>query len=204
MIDVIADISHYQTVDDWWMVRESGIAAVVLKATQGKSYVDPMFVQRVGAAEQAGLLVGAYHFLDATNPTVQVEHFLSVAGHLTVLAFDIESNALSTGTVTIKQAAKAVSMFNGYTNRLPVIYMGRYGPDGRGTGLPNAILSRCDLWIAGYTTNPHPKLPAGWSNWKLWQYTSSGAVPGIKGGVDRSRWNGDEASLREYWEMDHA
>jgi GH25 family lysozyme M1 (1,4-beta-N-acetylmuramidase) len=29
----------------------------------------------------------------------------------------------------------------------------------------------------------------------MWQYTSKGSVPGVKGNVDRDAWQGDLASL---------
>ena len=48
------------------------------------------------------------------------------------------------------------------------------------------------------TTNTDPSpgtLPAGAPVWSFWQYTDSGSVPGISGGVDRNYWNGDRSRL---------
>ena len=41
------------------------------------------------------------------------------------------------------------------------------------------------LWIADYEGGP--RLPAGWSQWSLWQYEEDGKVPGVNGAVDRDR-----------------
>ena len=37
----VIDISHYQHVTDWQAIIDQGIKIVILKATQGASYVDP-------------------------------------------------------------------------------------------------------------------------------------------------------------------
>ena len=35
-------------------------------------------------------------------------------------------------------------------------------------------LTRYPLWVASYKTNPPPTMPAGWTDWKIWQYTDNG------------------------------
>jgi hypothetical protein len=52
------------------------------------------------------------------------------------------------------------------------------------------------LWIAHYTT-ACPNVPTAWSNFALWQYTSSGAVAGIAGNVDRNVFNGGIEELHD-------
>src|ERR1700740_1399893 len=94
MSDVVIDISHYENVSqDFVSTAQAGIAAVILKATQGTAFVDPTFLPRVAEARAAGLLVGAYHFLDGSSPAAQVAHFLTVAvseGTVNWLALDWE------------------------------------------------------------------------------------------------------------------
>jgi GH25 family lysozyme M1 (1,4-beta-N-acetylmuramidase) len=49
------------------------------------------------------------------------------------------------------------------------------------------------LWIAHWTNNSQPTLPAndwGGYGWTFWQYTSTGTIPGISGNVDRDWYNG--------------
>jgi hypothetical protein len=49
------------------------------------------------------------------------------------------------------------------------------------------------MWVAHWATGPAPIVPAenwGGSGWTFWQYSSSGAVPGITGRVDLDRFNG--------------
>ena len=199
--DVVIDLSHWQVSVDFTRAKSAGIVAVILKATQGSDWIDVAFAQRFAAATAAGLLVGAYHFLDDSPPERQVENFLSVAEGCSVLALDAEPNAIG-GTVTVAQAAEAAGRLNMATGSMPLIYINRYGPDQRGTGLPNSVLSRCPLWLPAYGSRP--VCPAGWLKWALWQHTDgsvgSDAVPvaGI-GRCDRSRFAGTTADLVAWW-----
>lgn len=203
--DVVIDLSHWQAPVDFSRVKSAGIAAVILKATQGAHWIDLTFAERFAAANAAGLLIGAYHFLDNSAPERQVENFLSVAEYCPVLALDAESNGIG-GTVTVAQTAEAAARLHMATGRAPLVYTGRYGPDGRGTGLPNGVLSRCPLWLPAYGSRP--VCPPGWSKWALWQHTDGSigsdvvAVPGI-GRCDRSRFAGTVADLAAWWKGTH-
>src|ERR1700751_5579262 len=77
--DVVIDLSHWQAPVDFAQAKSAGIVAVILKATQGSNWIDVTFKGRYAAASAAGLLVGAYHFLDNSAPEYQLENFLSVA-----------------------------------------------------------------------------------------------------------------------------
>jgi GH25 family lysozyme M1 (1,4-beta-N-acetylmuramidase) len=90
--DVVIDLSHWQAPVDFVRAKSAGIAAVILKATQGLYWIDGTFATRFAAATAAGLLVGAYHFLDNSAPGLQVENFLSVAEGCPLLALDAEAN----------------------------------------------------------------------------------------------------------------
>jgi hypothetical protein len=61
-----------------------------------------------------------------------------------------------------------------------------------------AYLTDRKLWVAHYTTNPYPLIPTGWDSWWLWQFTSSGRLPGYAGNLDTNRFNGDDADFAEW------
>lgn len=201
--DVVVDLSHWQTPVDFAQVKSAGIAAVILKATQGSHWIDATFAQRCAEAIAVGLLVGAYHFLDNSSPELQIENFLSVVEGCSMLALDAEPNDIGT-TVTVVQTAEAAARLQMATGNPPLVYIGRYGPDGRGTGFPNGVLSRCPLWLPAY--NSRPVCPSGWSKWTLWQHTDGrvgsdvAPVAGI-GRCDRSRFAGTSAELTAWWKM---
>jgi lysozyme len=199
MSDVVVDISHYQTVSQNFSITAAGgIAAVILKATQGTGFIDPTFLPRVAEARAAGLLVGAYHFLDGSNPAQQVANFLTIAkseGGVDWLAVDWEPYPSSQASVI--GAAQAVASIQAATGSWPILYTIRYM-----LSAPNTTLSRCPLWLAEYGSNP--VCPPGWTEWNLWQHTDgqigSGVVPvpGI-GPCDRSRFAGTIVQLGQWW-----
>ena len=119
-----------------------------------------------------------------------------------MLALDAEPNQIG-GTVTVAQTAEAAARLHMATGRTPLIYTSRYGPDERGIGLPNSVLSRCPLWLPAY--NSQPLCPPGWSKWLLWRQHTDGSlgsevtpVPGI-GRCDRSRFASRVADLAAWW-----
>ena len=200
MTDVIIDLYHGDNINvDFAVVKAGGIAAVILKATQGSGFIDPAFASRLADARTAEMLVGAYHFMDGTSPVEQVAHFLSVVGNTddVLLALDFEGNEASQASVT--QVASAVNAVKAVTGRFPVLYTNRFM-----LTTANPILSQCSLWLAEYGSNPI--CPPGWSEWKLWQYTDGQLgidpkpVPGI-GPCDRSRFAGTVAELTAWWPM---
>jgi lysozyme len=197
--DVVIDLSHYDNVNqDFTTVAASGIVAVILKATQGVNFVDPTFLPRATAARAAGLLVGAYHFLDDSPPADQTAHFLTVASSeagVNWLALDWEPYpaAQASAAVTSQVAVNIYAL----TGRWPILYTIR-----NMLSVPNATLSNCPLWLGEWGSNPI--LPPGFSAWKLWQHTDgqvgSDVVPvaGI-GPCDRSRFAGSLAELASWW-----
>ena len=56
------DVSHYQGTIDWSKVAASNVTFAMAKATEGLSYVDPMFSTNYKAMKQNGLFRSAYHF----------------------------------------------------------------------------------------------------------------------------------------------
>ena len=199
MSDVVFDISHYENVSQEFVTTaEAGIVAVILKATQGTGFVDPTFLERAAEARSAGLLVGAYHFLDGSNPAEQVAHFLTVAvseAMVNWLAFDWEPYPASQASVI--QAATAVASVRAATGTWPVLYTIRGMLSAQ-----NNTLSNCPLWLAEYGTRPI--CPPGFTAWQLWQHTDGQVgsavvpVPGV-GPCDRSKFAGTVDQLRAWW-----
>lgn len=194
--DTIVDLFHSNDVD-LAAFKAAGGEAVILKASQGTGFTDPKFAERSKEAAELGLMVAAYHFCTGSDPQQQVDHFLAIAKGIAVLAIDVEPNP-NGSTVTVAQAAEIAILIEHATGRKPLIYIGRYGPDGEGGGLPNATLAACPLWLSEYQVTT-PRLPAGWDACMLWQWTDTGSFPGVAGDCDRDRFNGTSAELKAFW-----
>jgi lysozyme len=191
VIEFGPDLYHNDSEADFHAALMAPTPGIILKATQGSSFVDPKFVMRAHAVMAHRKLLGAYHFCDGSPYEAQVKLFLSVAGGIIGrLALDIEQNTAAGGTIMIPDAANMALALD-TAGHEPIIYMPLYGPSGDGTGLPNKALSRFPLWAVDYSQRTTPRLPAGWSVASLWQYTDTP--------VDTNRWNGSLANLKKFW-----
>src|SRR6266571_9227320 len=75
----VVNLSHYDLMrPDFVAMKSEGIVGVIHEATYPRFDRDARYRERQVAATQAGLLWGAYHFADATDPIRQADHFLSV------------------------------------------------------------------------------------------------------------------------------
>jgi lysozyme len=71
------DVAHWEPEIDWAKVRAQEIRFAFIKATQAANYVDDRFLSHWTGAKQAGILRGAYHFIDPrVDGRLQAEHFL--------------------------------------------------------------------------------------------------------------------------------
>lgn len=87
------DIASYQSTD----YSTSGLDFVLVKATEGSSYVNPKHAAQVATGRAHGLVVGHYHFVRGGSMTAQADYFLAHATPKAgdVLAFDWEDTAVS-------------------------------------------------------------------------------------------------------------
>ncbi len=165
-VNAVIDLSHWNRNVDFKLAKENGILGVIHKATQGLKYVDSKYEKRRKKAEDLGLLWGAYHFGVRENGIYQADHFLETVGETknTTLALDIEENKHGKNII-VKQAEEFVQRIEEVTGRLPLIYGSSYFLKDFAT----PILTKCLLWIANWKREV--KLPKGWNDWVLWQYT---------------------------------
>ena len=225
----VVNLSHYDLMRvDFEAVKREGVIGVIHEATYPRFDRDSYYGTRQTAAARAGLLWGAYHFGDATDPIRQAEHFLSVvaanwrgpavqpSGVLLVLDFE-RNGHYPGGTMRVDQAARFVERIKQRTGKYP----GVYGSENRLRAVMNApgvsradkaVLGNCWLWIANYHYQPTPSSP--WSNWRLWQYTGDGKcdlrprssypirVANI-GRAERDIFRGSNEALAAWWE-EHA
>jgi lysozyme len=226
----VVNLSHYDLLHpDFVAMRAEGIVGVIHEATYPRFERDARYYERQLAALDAGLLWGAYHFADASDPVRQADHFLSVVaaarppiradeaekprqGVLLVLDFE-KNNHYRGGSMTVAQAVAFVERIKERTGKYPGLYCSEYrlrqmlyrrGAEAR----QRSILSNCWLWIANYHFQPRNIAP--WSNWQLWQYTGDGRcdlVPRASfpksianmRNAERNIFRGDNTALEVFW-----
>ena len=191
----VVNMSHYDLVSaDFVGMKNEGVVGVIHESTFPRLQRDWRYFERQTAASQAGLLWGAYHFGDGTNPISQADHFLAVVGSShppaskaddpekrragVLLVLDFEKNGhYPGGSMSVAQAVAFVERIKERTGKYPGIYASEYrlrqmlyGPGS--SAAHRALLSNCWLWIANYQSEPRYTSP--WQRWDLWQYTGDG------------------------------
>jgi lysozyme len=201
-LNAVVDISHHNGHVDFAALKAAGILGVVHKATQGSTDVDPTYGVHRTAAQNAGLLWGAYHFGTDSDGVQQAVNFLNVVGDTTntLIALDFETNPTGP-TMSLEEARAFVTHVNAVTGRYPGFYSGHDIKQALGSGT-DAVLGSCWFWLAQY--GPTPVVPQNWASWTLWQYTDGGSgppptdVPGV-GLFDRDVFNGTVEQLHAFW-----
>ncbi len=224
--NTVVNLSHYDLMRPGFaQMRQEGIVAVIHEATYPRFARDDRYSARQRAAVGAGLLWGAYHFADSTDPTRQADHLLNVVERSwrdadpearpneVLLVLDFEKNGhYPGGTMRVDQAVTFVERIKARTGNYPGLYAGQNRllaimKSPRVTSAQRAILSRCWLWIANYHYEPRALLP--WSDWTMWQYTGDGvcdlpraafpiSVANIRR-AERNLFRGSASELRGFW-----
>lgn len=176
------DISMHNGTVDFNKVKQGGIDVVIIKATEGVEYIDPLFEQHYNGVKNTGLVIGFYHFMsEKTSPTQQAKDFWNAIKDkkFNVLpCLDIETNnqgrtrtQISDRCIEFLEEFKRLSRYDCmiYTGG----YFGRDNLDSRVKNYPG--------WIAHYGVNKPME-----TGFKVigHQYTEDGATPGVKTRVD--------------------
>jgi lysozyme len=201
----ILDLSRWQGKLDADKAKAAGAVGVILRATIGNYYTDPMFAENWKRANDAGLLVGGYHVFNPTNSAIsQIQRFIDVIGARVPdfpHTIDVELHAGQnqyTITTNLKACMPYVPRVRG---KLPTIYTAKWYWDQY--ILPSTDWSIYPLHVAHYTTSLVPLLPRDWKDWYLHQYSADGNFKGSTYGVesahvDLNRYRGSLADLRKF------
>jgi len=187
------DVSHWQGSINWAKVADAGVSFAYIKATEGTTVTDDRFAQNWAGSGVAGILRGAYHYWWPGNPAEQARLFCSMWRDSDLPpAIDLECAVASVDVNDLRRFLSAVEDECGIR---PIIYTnGNWWNSARLGGRVHWA-SEYGLWIADHGVNngkprpQGPRLPADWTEWLLWQYTSVGRVSGISGDVDRNVWS---------------
>ena len=191
------DISHHQDFPDFDEVRDSGVIAMIHKATEGSSYIDPNRAINIAGAMRAGISCCTYHWLSpGSSPTEQMEFYLETVNpvHGERMVIDYEQDGC-----VLEDLREAVSVLKADPRNLKVtVYSGHLLKEQLGTVCDEYLAESTDLWLAHYTGGEPTWSSATYPEWKLWQYTDEGSVPGIHTDVDLDEFNGSDDELLDW------
>ena len=188
----VIDVSSYQGVINWNLVKQSGIDGAIIKIMRKDLNKDKMFELNYKSACAAGVdVIGVYNYSYATavaKAKADAKKVIELLdGRKTTVWLDVEDKCqqgLGNVLLSIIQAYRSIIEsagcdFGVYTGlSFYNSYIKQYG------GLD------CKLWIARYGTNDGKYnvkyQPVVSGNVVGWQYTSNGSAKGVKGKVDLS------------------
>ena len=180
------DISHWNKVKDFKMVKDSGIDFVIIKAGGSDKgfYQDRYFNDYYRLAKLAGLKVGAYYFVGPRfvsyeDGVADAQRFLRILNGRELdypACLDLESTSpkdkigVTEASIAFMETVKR----GGYH---PMIYASDVSGFSERLNLND--LKDYDKWVARYGKKPQIVKDV-----KIWQKSSTGIVPGIIGNVD--------------------
>jgi GH25 family lysozyme M1 (1,4-beta-N-acetylmuramidase) len=198
------DVSSHQGMIDWSQVAASGQKFVFIRSSMGRGGVDSRFSTNFRQARDNGLLVGVYHLIRPEwRGAEQMDHFLATLSERKPdlpLVLDVELDGSDVGKPQPPEAItacvrEAISALMERGQRKPIIYTGAWFWNEK--IIPSPEWGQYDLWVAHYGATA-PKMPIGWTDWKFWQYSDRGSVPGVRGHCDLNWFDGTLSDLLQY------
>lgn len=193
------DISSWQAGIDLAKVPAD---FVIVKATQGVTYVNPKCDSQYQSAKGAGRLLGVYHYVDGSDPVAQANYFVThcrnyIGEALIALDWEAEQNPRWGDVNFLEQVVRA---FIAKTKIRPVIYT-----MASAYAAVKAVADRnnCALWIAQYgSMDPTGYQSHPWNEGAyacaIRQYSSNGRLPGYGGPLDLNLAYMDAAAWKRY------
>lgn len=185
------DVSKYQGTIDWKKVKESGISFVMIRCgfrrlNTGEIVMDEYFTDNVKGALANQINVGVYFFSMAKNSKEALEEAKWVVN--VIKDYDITYPVAIDTEIFNRYRLKGVS-YTTLTNNALVFctYIKSKGYTPMIYSYKNALTNYFNtakfnnqrIWLAQYADKATYK-----GTYHMWQYTSSGSVPGISGRVD--------------------
>ncbi len=198
------DVSYHQGAIDWKKVAKTDIEFVIIRAGYGKSTVDKKFLDNIKGAIGAGLKIGIYWFIYAKNEAEVIANaemcdktIRQYKEHITMKVaadweYDSDTNSQKNGVIQTKESrTKFVRIFLEHLKNKGYEVCNYANPDYLKSKFGD--LSEYPLWLARYSDK------MGDYNAWMWQYSSTGKVPGINGNVDMNICYGNVEERVQYY-----
>lgn len=187
------DVSRHQGAIDWKLVAQDGVEFAFLRVGYrgygtGKMVEDDQFEANIQGAKAAGIKVGVYYYSQAITREEVLEEANFVLEKIAPydidcpVVFDVEKVAKEPGRmndISVEERTEFTRLFcetiqnAGYK---PMVY---HNTEMGAMMLNLEPLEEFDKWFAAYSDKFYYPY-----EYKVWQYSQSGRVQGIKGDVD--------------------
>lgn len=176
----------------------SDLTGVIIKATEGTSYVNPDLAEQVATARQDGKLIGFYHFSDVSDAAAEAKHFTDTIqqyiqpGDFAALDWETGSysDAIDQWCATFITDVDAVYGF------VPMLYSNAARINAGASSWPKTRATNAGLWEAAWGSSQPSASP--WPFVAIWQNSDNGSEQGVNGAVDTDIVLMDVTALQKY------
>lgn len=189
------DISHHQEKINWKKVSKK-YKFVIMKATEGKDFLDTDFSYNWNNARLNGFTVGAYHFFSMlSSGNAQADYYISkVPDYDKALPpiIDLEIPTKYTKKRVLLELRNLIDKLEEHYKKRVIIYVTYYTYKAYIQG----EFPENKLWIRDIKFVPQL---AEDDRWVMWQFSNRGRVEGIPGFTDKNvlRGNSVEQLIEE-------
>ena len=194
------DISHYQGKINWEklsnaQIEHSPIRFVVIKATEGSTQIDDCFQDNFKNARDYGFIRGAYHFWSNKSSARDQARFFLKKVHLKdgdlPPVLDVENKPEDMSVEDFQREILTwMHIVEDKYHVKPILYT-YYKFKNQYLNTP--VFDDYPYWIAHYYVDEIEYE----GDWKFWQHTDAGRLPGIRGTVDFNLYNGSYYDLKK-------
>ena len=191
------DVSHHQGQIDWSELQKTQTAPfpvrfVFMKASEGGDFSDTAFIHNFDEARKHGFIRGAYHFYNPkTDASRQADFFIrSVKLESGDLPPVLDIEVRGEDEKKLRRDLKVwLDKIEDYYRVKPILYTSykfktRYSND--------SVFNSYPYWIAHYYADSVEYK----GQWRFWQHTDVGRLPGIREDVDLNVFNGTLDELK--------
>ena len=165
---------------------------VIIKTSQGTSYINPYWKKDYDYCKQSGKLLGLYHYAGGGDARAEADYFYKqirekIGEAIPVVDWESNQNAAWGNTSWVWTFCQR---FHDLSKVWPMIYV-----QASAIKQVAACADYCALWVAGYPDSRQswtpPEFPYSVSPWKtytVWQYTSAGNIDRNTSPLDAAGW----------------
>ncbi len=206
----VIDVSRWQGHINWPIVKTNVKAAIIkIGGSDVGFYMDGYAHRNLIEARSAGVPIGVYFYLGGVHTvSEEVQHIIATVTQLgglhagEPLVLDWEARRAGHDEVAYLTGIARELIERGFPP--PMIYMNLHYVVSQ--NWQSLVALKCPLWVAAWGDNDarpeRHEVPGSqeWKEWALWQFSSTGSIPGIAGRVDLNLLNG---SIKDFQAFGH-
>jgi len=189
MITYGIDLSSYNIVTDFGLIKKSGIRFAYIRMGGGGSFKDSLFDGYYQGLQSVGIKIGGYFYYNSESIVLQKNNLKNIAKVQFDLPIAIDFEITCNNKATdMENIITLLSLATELTGKKAVLYTSPGWLNGYLPYNPERLLGY-KLWVANWT-KIMPTIPYPFIEWFIWQFTNRLQLPGVNKPVDGNLYVG--------------